>query len=70
MSAVDERRIERNLQDLIDSPVANRCVVCGHVSHNELGYCQVGQCTCSTGTTVEGVARIIRRDLHEMGVLS
>lgn len=59
----DLRRIERCLQGLIDSPVGNRCITCGHVKHNELGYCQNGECACGDGTTVAGAASIIRRDL-------
>jgi hypothetical protein len=59
----DRRRVERAIQSLIDSPIGNRCVTCGHVKHNELGYCQNGQCICGDGTTVAGLAGIIRRDL-------
>lgn len=59
-------RIERCLTDLLESPIANRCVVCGHVKHNDLGYCQTGQCPCSSGVTVGSIAVIIRRDLPAM----
>lgn len=57
-------RVEKNLATLVNSPHANRCIECGHVRHNELGYCQVGQCICGSGTTFSGLAGIVRRDLR------
>lgn len=63
MNPADRRRVARCIEDLLESPIGNRCVTCGHVKHNELGYCQNGQCGCENGTTVEGIARILRRDL-------
>lgn len=64
--SADMRRIERCLSDLIDSPVANRCITCSHVRHNELGYCQIKGCACGDGTTVGDCARIVRRDLPKV----
>jgi hypothetical protein len=58
-----ERRMEKRLAEMVESPAGNRCITCGHVKHNELGYCQTGQCICGDGTTVAGQAAIIRRDL-------
>ncbi len=55
--------VGRNLRHLIDGPAAKHCVVCDHVKHNELAYCQVGQCACSTGTPVGNTASVILRDL-------
>lgn len=57
------KTVERRLRSLVDSPIGNRCVTCGHVKHNDLGYCQNGDCTCENGCTVAGLAGIVLRDL-------
>ena len=57
------QRVERRLAFYDKSPIGNRCVTCGHVKHNDLGYCQNRDCDCEDGTTVAGLASMIRRDL-------
>ena len=65
-------RLKNRLQHLIDSPIGNRCVSCGHAdgSHNSLGYCQVrsrsSECTCEVGTSIASTASIILRDLPDL----
>lgn len=55
---------DRRLDYYLESPLGGRCLTCGHVKHNDLGYCQTGQCACNDGTTVATLATIIRRDLR------
>lgn len=56
------RRVERNLADIMDSEAGKRCVSCAHLKHNDLGYCQVGQCSCTVGTSLAGTASVVLRD--------
>lgn len=56
------RSVERNLAEIMDSEAGKRCVSCAHVKHNDLGYCQVGQCSCTVGTSLAGTASIVLRD--------
>lgn len=56
------RRVERNLADIMDSEAGRRCVSCAHLKHNDLGYCQVGQCSCTVGTSLAGTASVVLRD--------
>jgi hypothetical protein len=46
-------RIEAAAKRLIEAnaPFADKCLECGHAnnSHNELAYCQIGECGCETG---------------------
>ena len=51
---------------LKDSPIGNRCLDCGHVRHNDLGYCQIGECSCEYHNSIEGLGRLIERDLDAL----
>lgn len=60
----DRGRVARNLRFLVEGAAGKHCIACDHVRHNELAYCQVGQCPCSEGVTVASTAAIILRDLR------
>ena len=62
--ADDRGRVARNLRLLAEGAAGKHCVVCDHVRHNELAYCQISGCVCSTGTSVNSTARAILRDLR------
>lgn len=68
--------LRRRVQAFIDSPLASKCIGCGHAdqSHNELGYCRVrskttGECPCETGTSIRVQAAVILRDLPPVAPL-
>jgi hypothetical protein len=63
---IDDRgSVARNLRLLIEGGAGKHCVICDHVRHNDLGYCQIDGCICETGVTVAGTAQIILRNLRE-----
>lgn len=62
------RRLARGLAAIETSPLARKCMTCGHVNHNEGGYCQTGQCACDNGYSFQDFAQITRRDFpNELG---
>lgn len=72
--AIADARAEANrevgllLQEIDTHPMKGRCSECGHAqrSHNDLGYCQVGQCTCGSGWSLADRVVRVRAALSDL----
>ena len=61
-------RLEQIARRLESCKFADKCISCGHAAsrHNELAYCQIGECSCETGTSIGSEATFIRRAIDSL----